>query len=186
MDIQRCSIVSMLLGMEANGSLQKGSLTEVAEKFQTSRPTVSRLWGQAKLSRSESKLVEKEVLSKKTTRGRKKKWDDEAIKEAIKEIPWKKRRTMRGLSKELGIPLSTLQSRKKQVFFRHTSSLKPALTDDQRITRIEYCLWNHENNGECYSDMLDRVHVDEKWFFMQSDGKYFLLAPDEEIGRAHV
>ena len=28
--------------------------------------------------------------------------------------------------------------------------------------------------------MLDRVHVDEKWFFMQQDGTCFLLAPGEE------
>ena len=97
------SIVSMPLGMEANRLLQKSSLTEVAEKFQTSCSTVSHLWRQAKC-----KLVEKEVLSKKTTRGRKKKWDDEAIKEAIKEISWEKRRTMLGLLKELGILLSTL------------------------------------------------------------------------------
>ena len=61
-DIQGCSIVSMLLGMETNGNLPRGSLAEVAEKFQTSRATVSRLWGQAKLSRSKSKLVEKEIL----------------------------------------------------------------------------------------------------------------------------
>ena len=69
----------------------------------------------------------------------------------------------------------------RNMFFGHTSSLKPALTDDQRITRIEYCLWNCENNGESYSDMLDHVHDDEKWFFMQSDGKCFLLTLDEEL-----
>ena len=127
-DIQRCSIVSMLLGMETNGNLLRGSLAEVAEKFQTSHPTVSRLWGQAKLSRSESKLVEKEILSKKTTRGRKK-WDDKAMKKAIREIPLKKRKTMCVLAKELGMPLATLQARKKQVFW-HTSLLKLSLTDD--------------------------------------------------------
>ena len=32
-DIQRCSIVSMLLVMETNGPLPKDSLAEVAEKF---------------------------------------------------------------------------------------------------------------------------------------------------------
>ena len=80
---------------------------------------VLRLWGQAKLSRSESKLVEKEILSKKTTRGRKKKWGDEVIKEAIREIPLKKRKTMRALAKEHGMPLATLQACKKQVFLTH-------------------------------------------------------------------
>ena len=58
--------------------------------------------------------------------------------------------------------------------------LKPALTDDQQVTQIEYCLWNCESNGEFCSDMLDHVHVDEKWFFMQEDGTCFLLAPNEE------
>ena len=69
----------------------------------------------------------------------------------------------------------------RNISFWHTSSLKLALTNDQQITQLELCLWDHENNGECYSDMLDCVHVDEKWFFMQSDRNWFLLASDEEL-----
>ena len=29
-------------------------------------------------------------------------------------------------------------------------------------------------------DMLDHVHVNEKWYYMQSDGIYYLLALGEE------
>ena len=38
MDIQQCSIVSMLLGKETNGTLPKGSLAEVAENFKLATP----------------------------------------------------------------------------------------------------------------------------------------------------
>ena len=38
-NIQQYSIISILLGMEVNGALPKGSLAEVAEIFQTSPAT---------------------------------------------------------------------------------------------------------------------------------------------------
>ena len=37
-DIQQCSIVSMLLGMKANGDLPKGSLAQVPENFKSAAP----------------------------------------------------------------------------------------------------------------------------------------------------
>ena len=46
--------------------------------------------------------------------------------------------------------------------FWYTSLLKSTLTNDQFITHTEYSLWKQENNGNCYSEMLDHVHVDEK------------------------
>ena len=41
LDLQQCSIVLMLLGIEASGTLTMGRLAEVAKKSQTSHTTVS-------------------------------------------------------------------------------------------------------------------------------------------------
>lgn len=180
-DLERVGVVSMLLGMEADGKLPESSFIIVASKFKCSSSTVSRLWARAKFSRLGGEVDVGEIISKKHLTGRKKKWDDEAMQEAIKDIPLKNRRTVRALSKSLGVPTTTLQRRKKKVFVQHKSSLKPMLTDEHRVARIEYCLWNRDATGMRYNDMYNCVHVDEKWFYMQEDNTCFLVAPDEKL-----
>jgi hypothetical protein len=47
----------------------------------------------------------------------------------------------------------------------HTSALKPMLTDVNKMARLEFCL-NKQGANSLYNSMYDRVHVDEKWFFL--------------------
>ena len=65
---------------------------------------------------------------------------------------------------------------KENVLRPHTSSLKPMLTDVNKMARLEFCLNERGPNG-LYNAMFDRVHVDEKWFFFdQGDGEVLLEA----------
>ena len=78
-DIQQYSIVSMLLRMETIG-FQGVAWRRLLKNFKLATPQCS-TFGAKQNSRS-----------KKTTRGRKKKWGDEAINEAIREIPLKEKK----------------------------------------------------------------------------------------------
>jgi hypothetical protein len=56
------------------------------------------------------------------------------------------------------------------------------LTDENKIRRVEFCkshigLLNHQYT---FHDMLDTVHVDEKWFFLNKPTVKAYLAPDEK------
>jgi transposase-like protein len=180
-DSERIALVSMLLGLAHFGPLPVGAVAEVAKKFDVSRECTRRLWRQAKTSRATGILHEKEIVSKKNQRGAKKKWDEDEVKEIIKAIPAKKRRSYRALAGQLEIPLSSVWKMKKKVVVRHTNALKPRLTDDHKIARIEYALsMRNPQDKSKYQDMYDMVHIDEKWFFMTSDGECYLLAVDEE------
>jgi hypothetical protein len=180
-DGERIALVSMLLGMSLLGPLPEGSVAMVAKKFDVSRETASRLWSRAKTSRATGILQEKEILSKKHQRGGQKKWDEEAVQELVKTIPLKKRKTYRALAAQLDIPLTTAWRMKKTVIVKHSNALKPKLTDDHKICRIEYALsMRDENNKSQYQNMYDLIHIDEKWFFMTSDGECYILARDEE------
>ncbi len=46
------------------------------------------------------------------------------------------------------------------------------------MARIEFVLDEVEENG-FFGDMYDRVHVDEKWFYLTTDGKRYYLSREE-------
>jgi hypothetical protein len=61
----------------------------------------------------------------------------------------------------------------------HTSAIKPILTDVNKMARLEFCLNKQGANG-VYNAMFDRVHVEEKWFFLTRVTERYYLAPDKE------
>ena len=66
--------------------------------------------------------------------------------------------------------------------------LRPALTDENKLARVyfaikeinETCCAQVSVDGLCYKNMLDRIHVDEKWFYITKDAQGYYLAIDEE------
>jgi len=93
-DFERVALVSMLLVHVKDGTLERGLIANYAQKFGVRRETVSRLWSNCTLSRTQGHPAFEEILSKKSNRGRKQKWDREAVQEAVREIPFKKRKTV--------------------------------------------------------------------------------------------
>lgn len=177
-------LVCMLLGMSSFGPLPYGAISKVANKFRISRATASRLWSSAKLSRLEGMPNQEEIVSKNNLRGvHSGRWDDDAVKEATIAIPRKKRKTVRALAQRLGMPRSTVHylRKKKKVFVRHSNALKPLLTEEHMLARVDYALEQRDpDNLGRYKDMYDCVHVDEKWFFMTKDNEVYILADGEE------
>ena len=43
--------------------------------------------------------------------------------------------------------------------------MKPKLTDANKLERVHFCLSEGGPNG-LYTDMEDRIHIDEKWFYL--------------------
>ena len=71
------------------------------------------------------------------------------------------------LAQNVAVPVPTLHRLfKKGFFWRHTSSLKPFLTEENKVSRVAYCLEEIDGatvvgGGEVhYKDMFDRVDDD--------------------------
>ena len=60
-------------------------------------------------------------LSKRSARGRKNKWDIKAMKQQIKEVPLRRRRSWRSLSEATGIPRATLHCFYRKGHFRRVT-----------------------------------------------------------------
>ena len=62
----------------------------------------------------------------------------------------------------------------------HTSSLKPTLTDENKVSRMDLALsFIDKNDTSKFEHMEDLIHVDEKWFYLMKDGQCFIIAADE-------
>jgi hypothetical protein len=62
---------------------------------------------------------------------------------------------------------------------RHSSAVKPVLTDANKQFRIQYAINNINMDRRLFDSMMDVVHVDEKWFDMKQVKKTYFLAPGE-------
>ena len=93
---------------------------------------------------------------------------------------------------ELGVSVGTLHVFKtNKVLKRHTSCLKPSLNEDNKITRVQYALeevniTSLTNNVYTFKDCYDRIHIDEKWFYMTRDQQGYYLGIGEEEPKRNV
>jgi hypothetical protein len=136
-DIQRQQIYEALLVRSERGRLKRKATTNVAQIFQVSRYKVQRIWQRAKQCRAQGIPVD--VRSRKPKRsGRKKLQID--LSEVL-SIPLHRRTTIRSLATEIGVKRSTLHSRFKEgLLRRHSSTLKPLLTEQNKRDWLKWCL----------------------------------------------
>ncbi|WVZ55812.1 hypothetical protein U9M48_006423 [Paspalum notatum var. saurae] len=92
------------------------------------------------------------------------------------------------VSRELGISKSRIQRYlRKGLIRRHSSSIKPYLTEDNRKARLKWCIDMIEEGGldaPKFKDLFDFVFIDEKWFYLhQKSERYYLLPCEDEPHR---
>jgi hypothetical protein len=106
--------------------------------------------------------------------------------EDFKGIEKGRRKTIRSAALAVGVSKTTLHRRIKEGFIRrHTSPLRPLLTDANKVARLQFCssmIDPSSINAEtvCFDGQWNRVHIDEKWFYMSEETGTFYLAADEE------
>ena len=111
--------------------------------------------------------------------GRPPKYDREELCAHVRLIPLRERKTVRDLAARLSISKTTVSDMvKTDCFRRHSSSLKPLLTEQNKYERVLYAM--SKVDGETYKDMEDEIHIDEKWFYLTRDNENYILVDDEE------
>ena len=69
----------------------------------------------------------------------------------------------------------------------HMSSVKPTLTDENKVSRMELALlFIDKNDTSKFEHMEDLIHIDKKWFYLTKDGQCFIIAVDEAEPYRHV
>lgn len=64
--------------------------------------------------------------------------------------------------------------------------LKPRLTIANQIERLKFCLRFIDPITRQFHSIDDRIHADEKWFYLKDGKLCALLGPEEEIPHRYV
>jgi hypothetical protein len=175
---QRQAILQALLQSSENRILRRGAINDIAALFNVTRLTVSALWkrGIASLQSGGSVM---DVSSRKRNYGWK--WNDVVDQlKAINNVPLNRRGTVRSAASSLAIPKTSFHRAIKRGNIRpHTNAIKPLLTNINKEQRVVFCKSNINTERDMFHDMLDVVHVDEKWFYMTKNDQRYYLGPDE-------
>ncbi|XP_026429052.1 uncharacterized protein LOC113358882 [Papaver somniferum] len=179
-DVKR-RILEKLMQESTYGRLHKGVITDTAARFKVSFRTVSRLWHDAKLENANGDVVD---ISSKMVNivGRKRIQLD---LHRIKLIPLCKWTTIRGIAHALKLSTTTVHRRIKDGYLRpHSNALRPGLTDANKIARVNFCLKMIDKgmtqSSNSFIDMLDQIHIVEKWFYITRRAQKYYLNVEEE------
>jgi hypothetical protein len=181
-----CELLRSLKDPNDVKKLRRGALTDIAKMFHVHPRTISRVWARAIQNYENPHVRTFRASPRKNQTGRKSQWIPEEVREAVKELPIHRRKSLRSLSGALGIPLTSLFRMKQQrdadsaVILPHTNSLKPLLTPEHQFQRVCYAVMHLNENDHKYDGFYQHVHVDEKWFFLTEQHMRMYLAPGEE------
>ena len=181
----------MLLGMADGETLARGAVSSVAAVFSVHKSTISRLWRTVRrkslnnenLAPGEEAEAE-DIYASDAPKRRKGKYlhDRDELKAAAMALPKSRRKRYRWLAAALDIPLSTVYYLTKQqcIFKKVRAPLKPTLTLDNRLWRVDHCISKIDKDSNLFYGMFDEIHVDEKWFFLCKDKESYIIVSDEE------
>ena len=110
----------------------------------------------------------------------------------VKAVQFRYQQTYRSLSSQVGIPTTTLHRLLKAgVLQKSTSAVKPMLTDANKVRRVGYCELFIESDW-CFGDILDRVDIDEKWWYITRVNMSYIIVegevpPDQKVKhKSHI
>ncbi len=178
--VQRHRLKDFLLERLDNGVLRRGSIRDASVFMSVSPGTVSRLWRRWTVAHTNALNGEWDVTTGKKSNGRPIKYPRDGFVQAVRQLPFRNRGTVRLIEGSVGVSSSTIHRliHDEKLLRPHTSSGKPMLTDVNKMARLEFCLNERGPNG-MYHTMYDRLHLDEKWFFLTRVTERYYLAGDE-------
>ena len=162
---QQKRALGLLLSRLEDGVLPWGSLTIVADEIGVARSTISRLWRQVHRAHEQSLIITPEIASRNNSHANCLKYSHAEFRQGLKEIPRRHRKTYHSTAKAMGVALSTVQRMllHQDVCRIHTSSLKPTLMEENKMSRMEFALsFIEKNNTSKFENMEDLIHIDEK------------------------
>lgn len=180
---ERSYAATMLLSLSTDFRLEKGAIKEVAANFCCSTKTISRLWKRTAQGMKDGHMDGYQAQRKGRCGRRRLISAENAVQlwERIELIPHADRQDIRTLADRLGMSPSTLHRYfMEKLFRRHSAALKPLLTTKNRIDRVKFALSFVDEPAMQFDPLLDHVHVDEKWFYMQRTSKKIYLSPRED------
>ena len=128
--------------------------------------------------------------NKKGVVGRKRKYDRDALVELTENTPHNERGTYRNHASAVDVSAMTSwrMVNQEKVFEVVTANIKPSLTASNQYERFQWALswiddrsmYRNDRHDLVYEDLMDVVHVDEKWFDKEKVSRRVILTNREK------
>ncbi|ETP08553.1 hypothetical protein F441_15491 [Phytophthora nicotianae CJ01A1] len=165
--------------------LPRVAQTQVANDFGVDPSTASYLWGRHLEVLADDVLDDDWGNRMPGNVGRKPR-DRSELVELIRAVPVEERQTETSLEAATGTSRRLLSSLKSNgVLQRHTSRIKPTLTPQNKMHRMQFALSRVNDDKMEFDPLMDVVHVDEKWFNEDKDRRSYLLLDGETVPVRH-
>ncbi|CAL5044632.1 unnamed protein product [Urochloa decumbens] len=180
-DATKRAVYAMLLEGSVRGHLPEGLSLHVSLAMDVSLRRVQRIWNEGQKGGGIHAVVNKRVGNC----GRKR---IEISADAISAIPFENRTTLEDVARGLGLTKSVVFNRLKEgKVERHSSAIKPFLTDENKKARVQHALNMLEPSTiphqPIFKNMYNVIHADEKWYYRTRSNQKFYCAPGEERPR---
>ena len=84
----------------------------------------------------------------------------------MRAVEFTDRKNIRSLARKVGVPKTTLGHALKLGFLKTKKfHVKPMLTPENKRAHVDFCQSNVDQEN-CFVTMLNRVEIDEKWFYL--------------------
>ena len=178
------AILLCLFQSYKHGQLKRGAIHEASKIFKIGESTISGIWNCWLSNCQPLSLPIPKIPCARASNGRPIKYDREAMIEAIGALPVAARTTICDIAGHLGISPSTVHRviHKEELLWVHYNKIKPVLSNENKVQRIEYCLDKRDitTGLTSYKPMENHIHLDEKWFFLTQELLKCYLLPDKK------
>ncbi|KAE9054775.1 hypothetical protein PF005_g33232 [Phytophthora fragariae] len=180
-DMERRAIVDELLKLSNNGELPRDAYSRVGAHVARDPTTVSTIWKRYAAA-VEAGVPGGEWSSRvKRNSGRKRK-DREEVRAKLATVPVEERAVERRVAAASGLSRHLVrQAVSEGMIRRRTTFIKPALTCENKLERVEHALSFIDDRTLRFESLHNVVHVDEKWFYADRNRRSYLVFEGEEL-----
>jgi hypothetical protein len=184
---QKTEVYQQLLLYSVEGRLRYGSITKVANACKVSRKTVARIWDRVNEPADDGlPSGVKALVPRRKGRSGRKRIDRSDALARLRTVPLNRRSTIRACAFRTGIPSSSFfRILQTQSVKRVTSAVRPLLTPANKTARLRFCI-GHVNPDGLFHDMMDKVHIDEKWFYITKTKRNYYVLDNEPLPERQV
>jgi transposase-like protein len=184
-DATRRAIVNDILRSSTDDKVPHGTYAELAQEYGCHWHTIDRVWKRYTENVAQG-IVGGAPESKIKGNSGRKPYDRADLARKISAIPVTERRRVAPTAARIGVSGSLVRSLLTEgQLVRRSGHIKPLLTDKQKVKRVRHALSFIDESTCQFEGMYDVVHIDEKWFNEDVDGRTYLLLPDEEAPQRH-
>jgi hypothetical protein len=158
----------------------QGAIADISKRFGVNRRLVENVRDQGMVRAAMGDI---NFIDQRVNNGRALKYDPVELKARLSALPIESRGTVRDSAHGLDMPWSTFfkYTKTHRVFRSVSIALKPRLTPQHKINRLEFARNKIDASGEYYDPQYNVIHIDEKNFHVDKKTRRVFVGDSEVL-----